>query len=1167
MFSTLKRAIRKLLSKLFKMRDLHLYINGQEVDLGDESLVLYNWSETELSNPSNTQNSFSKVITLKGTKKNNRVFSHLWNIERVQTYDGELNASRRIPFRITYDGDNVFEEGYCKLQNIKRVNGVYQYEISLFGMIGNFLNNLATNYTDGSVKTLADLKYYFNGDGDRFEYDLDFNINADTVKEAWENIAGYQTKWEVLNFANCYNGVPTTLDANKVLIDGASAYSPLITTSVTEDNVTYTPANDRVIVQTQNKMTKDEVKDFRSYLMTPVISAKSIIKAISDKENNSGEYDNGYDVELDQEFFNDFNPYYEKAWMTLPQITSIKRSNTSNDTSETTIYNISLLKKETIGNNVRYIFNIQLPNVLQEWADFDITMKFGTYFQGGLYEGVNLYLRDYFSGLTANINAYGVQAYAITDEADSNYENIIAGGNLLWINSDGFAYYDPSWGLPEQKFTYEKAVKMGYSPKYTPSKVDNISTAKWNKIYGSTYHMLNYTVGESFVQEFNFKLTAPSGTRNIRVCFDMLASNLYNNLPGDYVFYDTFSGRFNPVQLPNIQYRSAVTKYKTQSGFYSNRLITKQNLLTTNYSVKDWLLSYCKMFGLYIWYDLATNKIHIDTRKTFYQRDNITNIGNRIDLTKDYSIKPVLAETKFYNMTQQQADTDLANDYKTEYGKVYGMKTIDTGVDLDTSQKELMDLKLKSTIMGNVKSVYNYKPTTMAIISGSSTYNVSGVTPYLCDGVSYVLYNGGDISGSTKDMTIDSYVIQDLFSGLELVSGSPLSDIIDKPLFKNEDKGTESSSVLLFLTDYNFDMQHNGYYLSDDIPAMAELNEKPTWILTNNFNNKGYVKKFEYMPEFSRYWTFGGRYICYSLDFGSPRKLYIDNTINTEESTLYDRYYGTYYGDLFDVNTKVLNCYYRPTNIMSINDLRRFYWFDNAVWRLNKVTDYNPEKPDFVKVEFVKVQDLENITCGEATILPRITLILNSTTVPAIGGTITGVVKTYDYGPWNIEGDDGLYVYPNGYSTNSEITIDVPPNVWQEEMSYFLGVSAGDVSTGDTIKQEAGGGEYAVVSFTMTNQTSETIRLGAMLYYEDGIAYRTLAPGASITYDVPIPANGTFWNYDIVLSDVFGNAGGYIYTFTKGATTIQGDSMEEFNEEAKNIGAQTIQGGTITVTE
>lgn len=1153
------------------MRDLHLYINNSEVDLGDESLVLYNWSETELSNPSNTQNSFSKVITLKGTKKNNKVFSHLWNIERVQTYDGELNASRRIPFRITYDGDNVFEEGYCKLQNIKRVNGVYQYEISLFGMIGNFLNNLATNYTDGSVKTLADLHYYFYGDGGfKSEYDLDFNINAATVDEAWHNVGGYETKWEVLNFANCYNGVPQNMDADKVLIDGASAYSPFITSSVTEDNVTYLPANDRIVVKAQNKMTKDEVKDYRSYLMTPVISAKSIIKAVCDKDNNAGEYDNGYDVELDNEFFNWHNPYYENCWMTLPQITSLKRSNTSNDTSETTIYNISLLKKETIGNNVRYIFNIQLPNVLQEWSDFDITMKFGTYFQGGLYEGVNLYLRDYFSGLTANINAYGVQAYAITDEADSNYENIIAGGNLLWINSDGFAYYDPSWGLPEQKFTYEKAVKMGYSPKYTPSKVDNISTAKWNKIYGSTYHMLNYTVGESFVQEFNFKLTAPSGTRNIRVCFDMLASNLYNNLPGDYVFYDTFSGRFNPVQLPNIQYRSAETKYKAESGFYSNRLVTKQNLLTTSYSVKDWLLSYCKMFGLYIWYDLATNKIHIDTRKTFYQRENIDNIGGKIDLSKDYSIKPVLAENRYYNMTQEQAATDLAEDYKTEYGKVYGMKTIDTGVDLDASQKELMDLKLKSTIMTNRKSIYNYLPTAMAITENETTHNVSGITPYLCDGFSYTLYNGGDYtnSGSTKDMTKEGYVISELFKNLELVSGSPLSDYLDKPIFDNDSKGVDSANVLLFQDGFDFDSADKGYYLSDDVPAMSALNGKPTWILTNQFDSKTYIKKFEYMPLFSRYWTNGGNHILYSLDFGSPRKLYVDNLLNYEEATLYDRYYSKYYGDLFDVNTKVLNCYYKPNNVMSINDLRRFYWYDNALWRLNKVTDYNPEKPEFVKVEFVKVQDVQNITCGNASTIPSVILVLDSYSVPATGGTITGYVKCSDYGPWTVAEADGLYVYPMSASTNAEITIDVPPNAQQEDETYVISIEAGDVSASATITQPAGYGDLTSTSFYVHNDTSQTIRIGATLDPNTGTAYRTIAPGQTVTMVVPIPFDGWQWHYDLVLTDVFENAEAFGYTFTNvGMDTIVGDDMDDFNYNAQNVGANDLSAGTLTISE
>lgn len=40
--------------------------------------------------------------------------------------------------------------------------------------------------------------------------------------------------------------------------------------------------------------------------------------------------------------------------------------------------------------------------------------------------------------------------------------------------------------------------------------------------------------------------------------------------------------------------------------------------------------------------------------------------------------------------------------------------------------------------------------------------------------------------------------------------------------------------------------------------------------------------------------------------------------------------------------------------------LRRFYWFDNAIWRLNTVTDWNISNYAPTKCEFVKVMDINN---------------------------------------------------------------------------------------------------------------------------------------------------------------------------------------------------------------
>ena len=64
--------------------------------------------------------------------------------------------------------------------------------------------------------------------------------------------------------------------------------------------------------------------------------------------------------------------------------------------------------------------------------------------------------------------------------------------------------------------------------------------------------------------------------------------------------------------------------------------------------------------------------------------------------------------------------------------------------------------------------------------------------------------------------------------------------------------------------------------------------------------------------------------------------------------------------DLYDVNNRRLTCSVRfperPNGMM----LRRFYWFDNAIWRLNTITDWNISSYAPTKCEFVKVMDIDN---------------------------------------------------------------------------------------------------------------------------------------------------------------------------------------------------------------
>ena len=154
-----------------------------EVEFSTPPQILFNYSETELTNPTIVKNSYSKTITIDGTKQNNKIFGHIYNMQRIQGYNGSIMGSAFNPlvktdFTLYYNG-SIYESGYFKLDEVRRNNNLIQYDISLFGGLGDYLYNLSFR-EDGTPMELSDLKYEWEVDNDQ---ELGFKINKESVNE------------------------------------------------------------------------------------------------------------------------------------------------------------------------------------------------------------------------------------------------------------------------------------------------------------------------------------------------------------------------------------------------------------------------------------------------------------------------------------------------------------------------------------------------------------------------------------------------------------------------------------------------------------------------------------------------------------------------------------------------------------------------------------------------------------------------------------------------------------------------------------------------------------------------------------------------------------------------------------------------------------------------
>ena len=148
------------------------------------------------------------------------------------------------------------------------------------------------------------------------------------------------------------------------------------------------------------------------------------------------------------------------------------------------------------------------------------------------------------------------------------------------------------------------------------------------------------------------------------------------------------------------------------------------------------------------------------------------------------------------------------------------------------------------------------------------------------------------------------------------------------------------------------------FRLTDDSTGMlAANNGRPCWLITGASSLD--------VPVFSRY-KFSGDTITAQMDFGLPREIDIPDAVFDAGITRYEKRWAAYLRDLLDQDTKVLRCRVDFTGLqVGQGLLRRFYWYDGALWVLNKISNYSLTTFDTVECELVKVKDEADYNSGQ----------------------------------------------------------------------------------------------------------------------------------------------------------------------------------------------------------
>lgn len=972
-------------------QEIHLYLGGKEVFFTEPPEILFTFQRIDYTNPTAIKNSFTKTITVDGTPENNIVFGEIYNLGRTQNV-ALFNPAKRVPFELYSNGD-LIETGYAKLDKVNKSGHRVSYDITLYGGLGDFFYGLSygfdyDNYDadqpqskDEELK-LKDLTYFSPSADDDTEFN--FNITKDSVYYAWERLkvldSAEGSMWDYINFAPAYNGLPQDFDADKVLIntsgytggcrisvpsgatvDGVTYHRQQIVdlntipTGITIDNNTYTAQGGYALAELRENLTEWDIRDLRSYLQRPVLRTKGFVEAVQRYANEKGDYT----LNLDPDFFNSGNPYYNDSWITLPMLQNLNGEYAEAEAKGIlSIGTYTEVKYDDGGGSYTYpyykrlitTYNVEgLPyqssNVFKGGS---ITFKFNLNstptVSGSGFSISDLYA-SYIQNLLGYYSTYDLQLVAY----DSN-NNVVTSSKHLLLNSDNKEwaryYTTDNSTIYRGYFSATGATSTTSTFKWHTGNVDmfTLSLEETDKEYTS----LKLIVTKWIKHSYQFAEIVPSTADIYKLSVDRTYGWQWQT--NDYVF--------NLVD-------SSVVYTPDSTIMKSNQLITKKKLLSQDGTPCDYLISYCKLFNLYFDKDPVDRVITIRTRANFYS-DKLVDLEKLIDRTKEIDINPIASDNKWYSFNYTQGDyAEMEKKYYNTWGTDYGKQKVKTEYNFDNSEKDLLEGNRYNNGLDVLEKNKYFT---------CNTKNDKVIPAFMREWSDFKLFKAGEAQIESTD---EFYIGQPVIDGLAEYNalGSRYDFYPKLQLHTVNNDPIDGSNILVMFNGFKQTVASGGikvyYNITDDIATMFNLNgEQTCWIYTNSVTDSSQTSiamrlvdsnNNPILPVFNRIRT-SGNTITDTFDFGMCNELFVPELTYGENATIYNKYWSKYIADLYDVKVRVVDCYVKLDGKVEGDWLKHFYYFDNSIWALLEISDYNQASFDTTKCRFVKVLDMDNYT-------------------------------------------------------------------------------------------------------------------------------------------------------------------------------------------------------------
>ena len=129
--------------------------------------------------------------------------------------------------------------------------------------------------------------------------------------------------------------------------------------------------------------------------------------------------------------------------------------------------------------------------------------------------------------------------------------------------------------------------------------------------------------------------------------------------------------------------------YEIDPDVESGTKFTKKQLLSNTSSPASYLISFCKIYGIYLDVDYFGKKLTLTRLPNFFNREKINEL--KVDLSREIKITPLSFDKASYTFDYAEGDSEFLKKYKDTYGIQYGSKKVNTGYRFDASTAPYID--------------------------------------------------------------------------------------------------------------------------------------------------------------------------------------------------------------------------------------------------------------------------------------------------------------------------------------------------------------------------------------------------------------------------------------------------------------------------------------------